>query len=307
MKYLLPIFLFFVSITGYSQTLDELKEVQKLKKDSISDIQKRVDALQSKIDKYPGWRYGAFGTIGISLSEFDKWYSQGTPNVSSGKIGGTVNLYANLNQEKYFWRNSALINLSWLKYDDKDDPNDDDSYREATDVFNISSLYGYKLSSKFAASALMEYRTTILSNFNDPGYLDLGIGATWTPLNDLVVVFHPLNYNLVFSDEDNIYTSSAGCKILADYNRKFGALSIKSNLSVFMSYKDSNYSNWTWTNAFGYTLWKNIGVGFEFALRDNQQEALDYALNTIGNADATFDNIDNDIQSYWIFGLNYNF
>ena len=54
---------------------------------------------------------------------------------------------------------------------------DDDSFQQATDVFNITSLYGYKLSDNFAISALGEYRTTFLSNFNDPGYLDLGVGG----------------------------------------------------------------------------------------------------------------------------------
>ncbi|GAK98772.1 hypothetical protein JCM19314_2803 [Nonlabens ulvanivorans] len=79
------------------------------------------------------------------------------------------------------------MNLQWVKFDDRDDATDDDSFQEATDVFNIQSLYGYKLSEKFAVSTLGEYRTTILNNFNDPGYLDLGVGATWTPLDNLVV------------------------------------------------------------------------------------------------------------------------
>ena len=99
--------------------------------------------------------------------------------------------------------------------DDKDDPTDDDSFRQATDVFNISSLYGRKLSEKFAISGLVEYRTTILSNFNDPGYLDLGVGATWTPIENLVVVIHPLNYNFVFADEGTVFESSLGAKFVA--------------------------------------------------------------------------------------------
>ena len=97
------------------------------------------------------------------------------------------------------------INLGWVKIDDKDIDTDDDSFRSATDVFNITSLYGQKLSDKFAISTLGEYRTTIIDNFNDPGYLDVGVGATWTPIADLVVVIHPLNYNFVFSNEDTVF------------------------------------------------------------------------------------------------------
>ena len=36
------------------------------------------------------------------------------------------------------------------------------------------------------------------------GYLDAGVGATWTPVTDLVVVIHPLNYNFVFADNDAV-------------------------------------------------------------------------------------------------------
>ena len=208
MKKLLFIALsFFVVSMVSAQTEEELKAQIAPKKDSIAAIQSRVNALQKQLDALPGWKIGAFGTIGGSISQFNNWFAQGIPNNSSGNIGFTVNTFANLQEKKFFWRNAANVNLSWVKLDDKDDPTDDDSFRQATDVFNISSLYGRKLSEKFAISGLVEYRTTILSNFNDPGYLDLGVGATWTPISDLVVVMHPLNYNFVFSNEDTIFES----------------------------------------------------------------------------------------------------
>ncbi|GAA3633174.1 DUF3078 domain-containing protein [Flavivirga jejuensis] len=310
MKKLLLLFTFFIGIASINaqETLEELKAAQGPKKDSIAAIQARVNAIQSKIDALPGWKKGAFGTIGGSISSFKNWYSQGFPNNNSGNIGFTVNVFANLTKEKFFWRNSANVNLSWVKLDDKDDPTDSDSFREATDVFNITSLYGHKLNDKFAISGLAEYRTTILSNFNDPGYLDLGIGATWTPIKDLVVVIHPLNYNFIFSKEDTVFESSLGAKILVDYTKQIKAVSFKTNLSMFQSYESSDLSNWTWTNSFGYTLWKMIGVGFDFGLRNNKQEALNYALDPETPTTATsFEDVDNDLQTYWMFGLNYKF
>jgi len=289
----------------YAQTLDELKAEQAPKKDSIAALQAKVDVIQGKIDALPGWKKGAFGTIGVNLSGFDNWYSKDKPNSSAGNIGFTVNAFANLMQEKFFWRNSANVNLSWVKFDDKDDPTDNKDFQEATDVFSITSLYGHKLSDKFAISTLGEYRTTILSNFNDPGYLDLGVGATWTPVTDLVVVIHPLNYNFVFSKGESVFESSLGAKIVADYTKQLGAVNFKTNLSAFQSYKSSDYSNWTWTNSFGYTLWKGIGLGFDLGLRKNKQEALNYTL--VDDSSATFDNVDNKLQTYWMFGLNYSF
>lgn len=299
----------FTISAGFSQTKEELKSEQKAKKDSISAIQARVDDLQKQIDTYPGWKFGAFGTIGASFSNFNNWYAQGSPNNSAGNISITVNPHAKLDRDNYFWYNTANINLSWVKFDDKDDPNDDDSFRESSDVFNVTSLFGYKITKSLAASTLAEYRTTIIKNFNDPGYLDLGVGITWTPIENLVVVVHPLNYNFVFADNDAIFESSLGAKVVANYNRSFGGLKFNSNLSAFMSYEDSDLSNWTWINSLSYTVWKGIGLGFEIGLRDSKQEALNYAL---GQWDGTgtapdFDNVDNAVQVYTTFGLSYNF
>ncbi|MDG1038578.1 MAG: DUF3078 domain-containing protein [Polaribacter sp.] len=296
--------LIFVSFSVNAQTAEELKKEQAPKKAKIAKLSGEVKALQAKIDALPGWRKGAFGTIGGSISGFNNWYSRSAPNASAGNIGITVNGFANLIEEDFFWRNSTAVNLGWVKLD-VDGVSGDEGFDTATDIFTLSSLYGKRLNKKWAVSGLAEYRTTIIDNFNDPGYLDFGAGITWTPTNSLVVVMHPGNYNFVFSSGETVFESSLGAKIVADYTKKYGKLSVKSNLSVFQSYKTANLSNWTWTNSFGYTLWKGIGVGFELGLRNNKQEALNNAKITDANAD--FSSIDNKIQSYWLFGLSYAF
>ncbi len=303
-KLVLAIGLMFGIASMYAQTADELKAQQGPKKDSIVKLQGEVDALQAKIDALPGWKKGAFGTIGANLQGFNDWYSNAAPNSSTGNIGVTVNGFANLTQEKFFWRNSGNINLAWVKNDNKDIDTDSEEFDGTTDVFTISSLYGRKLSEKWAISALGEYRTSIINNFNDPGFLDLGIGATWTPITDLVVVIHPLNYNFVFAKNDAAFDSSTGAKIVADYTKKLGKVNFKSNLSTFQSYKSGDLSNWTWINSFGYTFWKGIGLGFEFGLRGNKQEGLNNLQIT--QPAATFNDLDNKVQSYWLFGLNYS-
>ena len=180
-------------------------------------------------------------------------------------------------------------------------------------MFNISSLYGRNIAKNIAVSALAEYRTTLLTNFNDPGYLDVGVGFTWTPIENLIVVVHPLNYNFVFADSNSVFESSLGAKIVADYTRQIGAVNFKTNLSAFQSYKSSDLSNWTWSNSFSYTLWKMIGVGFDFGLRSNKQEALNYALGQFNplavptETEPTFGNVDNDLQTYYTIGLSYKF
>ncbi len=289
---------------SFSQTVEELK-AQKAEKQAEADkAQGEANALQAQIDKFPGWKYGAFGTIGANLQGFNDWYTNATPNSNTGNIGVVVNGFANLDREKFFWRNSLNVNLAWIKADNKDLPDEarNKDFEGTTDVFNISSLYGYKLNDKWAVSALGEYRSSIIDNFNDPGYLDLGVGVTWTPIDNFVAVIHPINYNFVFASDDFDFESSLGAKFVADYSRAFGKVNFKSNLSGFYSYEDSDYSNWTWINSLGYTLWKGIGLGFEFGLRGNKQEA--FAFDN-PNGDSLSD-VDNQVQSYWLFGLNYS-
>ena len=288
-----------------AQTQEELQKT-KAEKDSIvkvlegqvATLKGEIAAINKKLIVLPKWEAGAFGVIGINFTGFNDWLSRAQPNTTASNIGVTANGFVNFESEKSFWRNGANLNLGWLKFDDKDDPDDDKDWKESADAINATSLYGYKLSKKFAISALGEYRSTVLSNFNNPGYLDLGTGFTWTPVSNLFVVGHPLNYNIVFSDGDASYESSLGAKIVADYTKEIiKGVNWKSNLSVFLSYKDiNNLSNWTWVNGLGFTVWKGIGVGLELGLRSNKQEAMaqDPPLE------------DNPLQSYYVVGLTYN-
>ncbi|TCI93101.1 DUF3078 domain-containing protein [Tenacibaculum sp. M341] len=297
-----------LSSISFAQTVEELKAEKAKKAAEVAKIQGEVDALQAKIDAFPGWKFGAFGTIGANFSGFADWYSNAVPNSSAGNIGVTVNGYANLDREKYFWRNSGNLNLGWVKLDDKNDPTDDTSFRGTTDVFTITSLFGYKLTDKLAVSTLGEYRTSFISNFNDPGYLDLGVGITWTPIKELVVVAHPLNYNLVFSSTGVDFQSSLGAKIVAEYNKTVGKFKFRSNLSTFQSYESSDLSNATWINSLGFNIWKGIGVGLESGLRVNKQETFNLALDGAGNQlYSSLDATPSVIQSYWLVGLSYGF
>ena len=326
---LLSLILFLANIMS-AQTTEELQKMLDEKNAALAEAKAQVGALEGEIAGikgqmvvYPEWTIGALGTIGANFSQFNKWLGTANPNTRSSNFGFTGSAFANLQEEKYFWRNGLNLNIARTKIvpDSKVEDNLPDSlqagFETTADAINLSSLFGYKLNSKWAISGLGEYRSTIVSNFNNPGYLDIGAGATWTPIKNMVVVFHPLNYNFVFSDNDFNYDSSLGCKIVADYTQALPrGIAWRSNLSAFASYSDpSNLSNWTWVNGLNFTAWKGIGVGFEFGLRGNRQESYNSFITSTG-ADPEmvtiddFDNSTNDgdhpIQSYWLLGLTYN-
>jgi hypothetical protein len=171
------ILVFFISLSVKAQTTEALKKEQTLKKNKTEKLQGEIAAIQIKIDALPAWKYGAFGTIGGNISGFNNWYSRTAPAAASGNIGITTNGFTNLIEDDFFWRNSTTINLGWVKLDEKNISGDED-FDTATAVFTISSLFGKRFNKKWALSALGEFRTTQIHNFNDPGYLNFGISVT---------------------------------------------------------------------------------------------------------------------------------
>ena len=306
-----------------AQTVEELKSQLAEKSAALSALQGEVDGLKGQIAAFPGWKTGALATIGFNSNSFSKWLSTANPNSQATTFGITGNAFANLDQDKYFWRNSLGIAAAKTKLVGDKDFNDSlpdslqSGFETTADAINIVSLFGYKIAPKWAISAMGEYRSTFLTNFNNPGYLDIGAGATWTPMSNLVVVFHPLNYNIVFSKDEFTYEPSLGLKIVADYTQSLPmGVAWRSNLSAFVSYSDpGNYSNWTWVNGFNFTAWKGIGVGLELGLRGNRQESYNSFLSgsaataetvEISDFDDSTNDGDNPVQSYFVIGLTYN-
>ncbi len=293
MKNLFVLFGLFLLILPLSaQTLEELNAMKAEKQAQANTLAGEIATIQGKIDALPGWRKGAFGTVGWNLSSFDNWVSKANPNSLAINIGGSFNVFANLIQEKYFWRNAGNIGLGWQKLDAEG--NGSGEYEQVTDFVNLSSLFGRNITKSLAGSVLAEYRSTLLNNINNPGFLDIGTGFTWTPISPLVVVIHPLNYNIIFAEDADDYQSSLGAKVVADFNKKImNKVNFRSNLSGFYSYKGVDLSNYTWVNSVAFNAFKGIGVGIEFGLRNNKQET-------------TAAKAKKDLQNYWLVGLTYN-
>jgi len=282
-----------------AQNIDSLSAVKAEKEAAISGLKSdlaalegEVAALNEQLITYPYWDKGLSGMVGIDINSFNNWWNRG-PNLNSSavNIGFSFNGFANKFGENYFWRSNGNLVLGWQKFSQDED--DDSDFDKVADVFNVQSLYGRKLSDKFALSAFGELRTTFLENSFNPAYLDFGIGFTWTPISELVVVFHPLNENIIIADDKFGFNSSLGCKIVADYNRAISSsVSYRSNLSAFMSYEDLDFlSNYTWINGLQVKVAKDFGIGMEFAIRRSNQETV---------------NLEDDFQSYFLMGLTYN-
>jgi hypothetical protein len=283
-------------ISVNAQTLDELKKQKAELEAKAAPIQAEADALKaqilginSKIAAFPGWYKGAFGTLGANFTGRNQWFAAGDLKDSRATtILGSFNAFANNIETKHFWRNAASLNLGWQKLK-KGTETTSPKFEPVSDILNLTSLFGYNIKPKLAASGLGEYRTSVIRNFNNPGYFDLGVGVTYTPMKNMIFVFHPLNYNFVFAKDDTKFTPSLGCKIVGDYNTEISkGVNWRTNLTSFISYKNQSPSlhNGTWTNWLGFNILNGIGVGLEFGLRYSEQEVA-------------------KTQNYYTLGLTY--
>ncbi|MCB0686941.1 MAG: DUF3078 domain-containing protein [Saprospiraceae bacterium] len=291
MKYFFSLFfVLIISTLAHNQTIEEYRALKKQKESELKVIKDSIDLLKIRIESFPGWKFGTYGTLGFNLSSFNNWRKGANPYAFSSAIRTSVNAFANYDRKKLFWRTNMNTNLAWQKLDTDKHDDQTGEFEQVADVLRLSSLFGYTVVDDLAISTLLEFNTSVLSDFNNPGILDFGIGSTWKPVKNMVVVIHPLNYHWVFGDDPE-FTNALGAKIGADYSRKLiGGLRWKSNINTFLSYKktDPSLSEWTWTNSLSLNIWKGVGIGFEFAFRKAEVE-------------------DPEVQNFWVLGLSYSF
>lgn len=288
-----------ISVLGTSQTIDELKSTQAEKSATADELQAQVDAikvevddLQTQIDKLSGWRKGVNGIVGFDFNRSNGWIANPNPDASSSSLNISVNAFMLMDKEKTFWHNKGLLTKSWQDVDLKEKDEAGLFENGTVDILNLSSLAGYKIAETFALSGQAEINTSLGNMFN-PGTFDIGLGATWLPIENMTVVIHPFNYRYAFAAGDVKSSGAIGAKLRIDYTREFDisgkALSWSSTLTSFIPYSDtsqtitpvegstyeSNLNEYTWLNTFAFEVWKGIGLGVTFGIRNAKFESRD--------------------------------
>jgi len=300
MRNLLLLFVFSFLSFGImnAQSMEELKSMKTDKQASIDAIQAEIDGIQKQINELPGWSTQILGTLGGNFSGFSNWIANENNNSTSNSFVFDLFGTARYNGDKHFLYNDAILSLGSLTTDLNTKDDMDGVTATVPNKLNLSSLYGYKLTKTIALSGGLAYNTGILGDnvFNNPGDLDIGIGATWTPIKDFYLMVHPINYHWKFGDDPN-FNSALGAKIKAGYARElYKGIAWVSNLEGFYAYSNpaspSPNNHWyEWTNTFAFSIWKGIGVGFTYGLRTAASE--------------TFGSEDGDTQSRYSLGLSY--
>jgi hypothetical protein len=321
------------------------------KQAELTALQAEIDGLTTQIQSFPGWKIGGAGIVGLNLLSNNDWFAIATPNSSNNTLNVGFSAFANLDEEKYFWRN--LLNINITRVAAFSDKNIDNTRTVAlANGLDLSSLFGYKLSPKWALSAELKWTSTLLEfdpgddlaafgddkynlALNAPGQITASAGLTWLPIDNLVVIIHPLGYQLNLPGD---LSSQAGAKIGATYAATLiRGVSWTSNLSAFIPYggEDMNtipfknaagddmtfatpyatgdYFTWDWLNGFSFSVWKGVGVSFQLGLRQNRAIAdigkltSNAILPNPANPADVIDADDNPLQSYYTLGLGYTF
>jgi len=314
MKRLFTLAIFSICAAGFinAQTLEELKTMKMEKLAMVDTKTAELDALgaeiaslDDRINLLSGWRTGFAGLVGLNFNKSDKWAGSPNPTASSTGLNIALSAFANKNTEKTFWNNKLIVNKSWQKVEIGDVDGGDLFDNGTVDILNFSSLYGYKLSETLAISALGELNTSV-ENFLEPGTFDIGVGATWTPITNLVVVVHPFNYRITWPANGDVSSEgSLGAKLRADYGRDFliqaKTVSWSSTLTAFLPYssteipvldlegnpQNAGLTEFTWLNTISFSVWKGIGVGATFGLRSADFEVYE------------------NLQTFYAVGLSY--
>ncbi|MBT8219154.1 MAG: DUF3078 domain-containing protein [Bacteroidia bacterium] len=290
---------------SFAQSIEDLKAQRDEKAAQQAELQGQADALagevaslDDQIVKLSGWQTGLNGLLGLAFAKNDKWQSIANNNSSSAFNVG-ITAFANKNTDAYFWNNKGILNKAWQDVDKAGESGDDglfDQENSTADIVNIASLYGFKLSDNFAVSALGELNTSV-NDFLKIGTFDIGVGATWTPISNLVVVMHPLNYHYAFGNGGE---GAMGAKIRADYTQGITVagkgMAWSSTFTTFLPYKelDPSLFEWTWLNNLSFSIWNGIGVGVGLGLRGAEFEVA----KSNGKADT---------QLFYTVGLSYGF
>lgn len=218
---------------------------QELKKDSVV-----VDTV-----KY--WSVLGKNSLMINQAAFSNWAGGGANNV--GWLAG-VNYNITYEKDNDLWEN--IIAIDYGQNDTKGL-----GVRKTQDVINISTNYGRKFSQSwyFSLGAGLQSQFAAgyedgnnpaakkTSNFMAPGYLNLGMGITYRPNDNLTVTLRPTNARWTFVlDKELQFAGSYGLKSDGDTSLlQFGFLGtalykvklmenvhITNTASVFSNYLD---------------------------------------------------------------------
>jgi len=172
-----------------------------------------IDTGSVKIDTIKHWAVLGKQSVMINQAAFSNWVGGGANNV--GWLAA-VDYNITYEKDKNLWENIILLNYG---------QNDTKGIgvRKTQDVINISTNYGRKISKSWYISAGAGFQSQFaagyedgnnplakkLSNFMAPGYLNVGLGITYRPNENININLRPTNARWTFVLDKDLQTAGS--------------------------------------------------------------------------------------------------
>jgi hypothetical protein len=222
-----------------------------------------------KVDTVKAWYIDGIVSLNLSQASFSNWSSGGQNSLG---LNSFINLTANYKKGKHSWGNTLDLGYGFIIQGKMDDA----KYTKSNDKLELTSAYGYSLSkdNKWMLTVLMNFRTqfsagynypddsTVISNFMAPGYLLLGIGATYAPAKWFYLYLSPASGRATFVLDKKLSDSGAfgvargkkmfaefGPYLRADFNKDLSkTINLATTLELFTNYfKDFGNIDVNWS------------------------------------------------------------
>ena len=205
------------------------------------------------------WSFDGFFSQQLNQVSFTNWAAGGENSFSSTSIAV---LTANFSKDKSVWENKLDMAYGLIKTQDT-------PTRKNEDKIDFLSKYGWMVSPKIAATALLNFRSQftagynysndeeLVSNFMAPGYLLTSLGFDYKPVDYFSIFFSPATGKFTFVQDESLSAIGAyGVDPGETFRPEFGAMAslafardifenvnLASKVDLFNNYTDSNKAN----------------------------------------------------------------
>ncbi len=168
----------------------------------------------------PRWQLGGVGGVTMSQVSLTNWAAGGEGSLALEAMLNYDALYTN---RRHRWQNRLELayGMNYTKTH---------KTRKTNDKIFLSSMYGYRLTRTWYASALATFSTQFaqgydynvnpkryLSRFMAPGYLGFGVGATWRPNSWFSAYISPATWRGTFMNDDRLFLDAQNAMTLHPY------------------------------------------------------------------------------------------
>jgi hypothetical protein len=227
--------------TAYSQSTDPVK-----------------DTLQNA-DTVKYFTYGGFASFTLNQVSFSNWSAGGENALSTMAL---LNIFGNYKKDKTEWVNTLDMGYGFLK-------NGSSKMRKNEDKIDITSKLGYKAFKNVFYTALINYRSqfadgynypndsVVVSRFNAPAYISVGIGLDYKPYDYFSIYLSPATGRFTIVNDRVLSDSGAfgvdrGKKVRSEFGASlivmvnkdiFKNVNFTSKLVLFENYTDKDVAN----------------------------------------------------------------